>query len=47
MGGENGRIFEGNCDKERGNGGFKLDRIYAKKDKERVKSSKFKCPTKK
>ncbi len=38
MGGENGRIFEGNCDKERVNGGFKLFENYGERDKERVKS---------
>ena len=37
MGGEDGRIFEVNCDKGRGNRGFKLLRIYAERDKERVK----------
>jgi hypothetical protein len=39
MGSENGRIFERNCDKGRVNeGGFRLFRIYAERDKERVKS---------
>ena len=38
MGGENGGIFERNFDKGRVNGGFELFRIYAERDKERVKS---------
>ena len=38
MGDESGRIFERNCDKERVNEGFKLFKISAEKDKERVKS---------
>jgi hypothetical protein len=46
MGDENGRIFGWNFDKGRVNGGFKLFRIYAERDKERVKSQKFKCSVK-
>ena len=38
MGDENGRDFERNCDKGRVNAGFELFRIYAERDKERVKS---------
>jgi len=38
MANENGRIFERNFDKGRVNGRFKLLRIYAEKDKERVES---------
>jgi hypothetical protein len=38
MGSENGRIFERNFDKGRVNRGFKLFKISAERDKERVKS---------
>jgi hypothetical protein len=38
MGSENGRIFERNFDKGRVNGGFKVFKISAERDKERVKS---------
>jgi hypothetical protein len=38
MGDENKRIFERNCDKRRVNGGFRLSRISAERDKHGVES---------
>jgi len=41
MGGENERIFERSFDKGRVNGNFKVFRIYAERNKERVRPRSF------